>query len=79
MTIVYCTQWNYLPKASRAEEEIKRAYPEADILLVPGSGGVFDVSVKDNLIYSKQQLIGTTTERFPDEGELVALLQKAGF
>jgi selT/selW/selH-like putative selenoprotein len=33
--------------------------------LIPGSGGIFDVTVDGTLVYSKDQ-----TGRFPDPGEV---------
>jgi len=35
-------------------------------VLIEGGGGIFDVCVDGNMIYSKHQ-----TGRFPDEGELL--------
>jgi len=51
--------------------ELKQAFG-AQAKLVEGSGGVFDVTVDGRLVYSKDK-----TGRFPDEGEVVALLQKS--
>jgi selenoprotein W-related protein len=39
--------------------------------LTPGGGGVFDVSVDGKTVFSKK-LVG----RFPEPGEVVALLKK---
>ncbi|MBV5278518.1 MAG: hypothetical protein J0647_05725, partial [Campylobacteraceae bacterium] len=33
----------------------------------------------DKLIFSKTELIGTSTERFPEVGEITSLMKKAGF
>ena len=38
-------------------------------ILTPGSGGIFDVSLNDNLIFSKHKL-----GRFPNDGEVAELL-----
>ncbi len=38
--------------------------------LVASSGGVYEVSVDDRLIFSKKAL-----SRFPDEGEIVGLIR----
>ncbi|MBH81548.1 MAG: hypothetical protein CMQ49_13660 [Gammaproteobacteria bacterium] len=40
-----------------------------DARLIPGGGGIFDVEVDGQLVYSKYQ-----TGEFPDEAELVAEL-----
>jgi len=38
--------------------------------LVPGSGGVFDVTVDGAVIFSKKSV-----GRFPEEGEIIGMLQ----
>jgi len=43
----------------------------AESTLIPGGGGVFDVSVDGKLIFSKKSV-----GRFPEPGEIVGLLQK---
>ncbi|GBF34849.1 hypothetical protein DCCM_3969 [Desulfocucumis palustris] len=40
-----------------------------DITLVPSSGGVFEVTVNDRLLFSKRQ-----TGRFPNAGEIEGML-----
>ena len=75
VTITYCTQWNFLPKASRAEEEIKSVNSDAQVLLVPSTGGVFEVEVDGKLIFSKKEDVGTSENRFPNDGELLELLK----
>lgn len=51
--------------------ELKKAFG-VTAKLVEGSGGVFDVTVDGKLAYSKDK-----TGRFPDDGEVVELLQKS--
>jgi selT/selW/selH-like putative selenoprotein len=57
------------------EAELKAAYPDSDVALVKGEGGIFDVKCDGTLVYSKQQ-----TARFPGEGEVAGLIKqkKAG-
>ena len=43
-----------------------------DADLIPGGGGIFDVTVDGALIYSKHQ-----TGEFPDEGKLIGELSDA--
>ncbi len=64
ITIEYCQKWNYKPRASSLEAEIKEKY-NADIDLLASSGGVFEVTVDEKLIYSKKEF-----GRFPEEGEV---------
>lgn len=61
------------------KEEIERAYKEAEVFLIPKRGGFFDIIVDDKPIFSKTEKVGTTTERFPEVGEIVSLMKKAGF
>jgi selenoprotein W-related protein len=42
----------------------------AEIELISSSGGVFEVVVDDQLVFSKKSL-----QRFPEEGEITMLLQ----
>lgn len=74
--IYYCTMWNYMPHAARVAEEIKHAYNNANITLVPASGGHFVVEANGKIIFSKRDLIGCESERFPKEGEILALLKE---
>ena len=46
-------------------EKITGAIP----ILTPGSGGIFDVKLNGNLIFSKHKL-----GRFPNDGEVAELL-----
>lgn len=68
--IIYCGMWNYEPQASRLEEEIKSVYSDAQVTLVRGSGGVFEVSLDEELIFSKKEL-----DRFPNDGEILNLIK----
>ena len=43
----------------------------AESTLIPGGGGVFDVSVDGKIIFSKKSV-----GRFPEPGEIVGMLQK---
>lgn len=51
-------------------DEIKEGFAEASVEIIEGSGGVFEVTVDDSLIYSKKE-----TGRFPEEGELISLMK----
>lgn len=68
-----------MPKAFRAKEEIQRAFPEAEISILPKRGGYFDIIVNEILIFSKTEKIGIPIERFPEAGEIVGLLKMAGY
>ena len=52
VSIEYCTSWGYLNQALSLRESIERQFGiKAE--LVKGMGGVFEVSVNDNLLFSK--------------------------
>ena len=69
ITIQYCTSWGYLNQALSLRESIERQFGiKAE--LVKGMGGVFEVSVNDNLLFSKKEL-----GRFPDENEIEDLIE----
>ncbi len=51
-------------------EELRKTF-NANVTLVPGSGGVFDVTADGKLVYSKTQ-----TGRFPNSGEVVKILKE---
>lgn len=49
--------------------ELKKEFPDAEIRLVPSSGGVFEVTADGNLIFSKKAL-----RRHPQAGEILRLI-----
>ena len=71
ISIEYCAMWNYLPKASSLEVELKNNFPQADISLISSGGGVFEISLNDDLIFSKKAL-----NRFPEGGEIKKLIME---
>jgi len=68
--IVFCTQWNYKPKAVVTAEEIEKNF-DIKVNLIGGSGGIFDVKLEDKIIYSKHD-----RRRFPQEGEMTEILKR---
>ena len=69
ISIEYCAMWNYLPKASSLEVELKNNFPQANISLISSGGGVFEISLNGDLIFSKKAL-----NRFPESGEIKKLI-----
>lgn len=51
------------------EDELKTAFSDISVQLVPGHGGVFEVTLDNNLIYAK-----SNTGRFPDAGEVTDII-----
>ena len=66
LSIRYWGMWNYLPQASRLEASIKEKHPSAEVTLIEGSGGEFEVTFNGDLIFSKKEL-----ERFPEDEEIL--------
>ncbi|MCP4749696.1 MAG: SelT/SelW/SelH family protein [Proteobacteria bacterium] len=58
-----------MPKATSLVEKIK-GQMEINEKLVPSGGGVFEVKVDGDLIFSKKKV-----GRFPDENEIIEVLK----
>ena len=71
VSIEYCNMWNYLPQASSLEVELKSKFEHVNIELISSGGGVFEIILDNNLIFSKKAL-----ERFPEEGEVEKLIRE---
>lgn len=53
------------------EEELQTAFgPDAQVALIAGSGGVFEIVVDGRRIFSKKQ-----SGRFPEDGEILGLIK----
>jgi selenoprotein W-related protein len=50
--------------------ELKQAWPDTDVRLIPSSGGVFEVKVDGELLFSKREL-----RRHAEPGEVVRLIR----
>jgi selenoprotein W-related protein len=50
---------------------MKAEFPRAEVRLVEGSGGVFEVTVDGSLVFSKKKL-----GRHAEPGEVVGLMRK---
>ncbi len=72
ISIEYCAQWNYLPRASSLEAELKSKFPKIETKLISSGGGVFEIKLNGNLIFSKK-----AKNRFPDDGEVEILIKQA--
>jgi selenoprotein W-related protein len=65
--IVYCTQCRWLLRAAWLAQELLTTF-EADVgevALIPGTGGVFEVRVEDEIVWSRKQV-----GRFPEIKEI---------
>ena len=70
MSIEYCTMWGYLDKALSLRETIEKQFGiKAE--LIKGTGGVFEVTLNNSLIFSKKEL-----GRFPDDDEISDIIDE---
>ena len=68
ISITYCSKWNYKPRASSMEEELRNRFG-ANVKLIAGSGGEYEIVVDGKKIFSKREL-----NRFPNDGEIEQLI-----
>ena len=72
VTITYCTQCRWLLRAAWLAQELLTTF-EAElsgVTLAPGSGGVFEVRVGDEVVWSRKE-----AGRFPEAAELKRLVR----
>ena len=70
INIEYCTSWGYLNQALSLRESIERQFGiKAE--LIKGTGGVFEVTLNNSLIFSKKEL-----GRFPDDNEIKNIIDE---
>lgn len=75
--IHYCVVWNNLPQASRLEEELKGNFPNININLIKGSGGIFKVLVEGKEVFNKDNIsLMDNRSFFPDEGEITTIIKE---
>lgn len=67
VTLTYCTQCRWLLRAAWMAQELLSSFEDelAEVALRPGHGGVFDVTVDEQLVWSR-----AAEGRFPDIKEL---------
>ncbi len=73
LSIEYCTSWGYVPKAVGLAEKLLREHKIkiSSLIIVPSTGGVFEVKLDDELIFSKKSL-----GRFPEEDEVEKIVRE---
>ena len=69
ISIEYCGEWNYYPRAASLAEAIKRELG-LDAKLIKSGGGVFEVMANKKLIFSKKE-----QHRFPEDQEVLESLK----
>jgi selenoprotein W-related protein len=70
--IVYCTQCHWLLRAAWMAQELLTTFETelAEVALVPGMGGIFEVRVDGVTIFSRKE-----QGRFPESKELKQLIR----
>lgn len=70
--IEYCTQCRWLMRAAWMAQELLTTFEGevGEVALVPGRGGVFDVRVEGDVVFSRQH-----QRRFPEARELKQLVR----
>jgi selenoprotein W-related protein len=70
--IEYCTQCRWLLRAAWMAQELLTTFTEelGEVALIPGTGGVFDIRINDELIWSRAEAHG-----FPDIKQLKQLVR----
>lgn len=74
LRIEYCTAWGYIDRAVALTKNLLNEHKNniEELIIVPSSGGVFEISVNDKNIFSKKEL-----NRFPEDGEVEKLVREA--
>lgn len=72
ISIEYCTSWGYLGRAVALAENVLNSYKNSleMVSMIPSSGGVFEIKIDDELIFSKKELI-----RFPNDNEVEGIIK----
>ena len=71
VSIQFCAECDYEPRALELAAEVRKAYPDAEIDLVPAGDGKFDVKCDDVDVFEKLK-----KGRFPGPGEVLGLLAR---
>jgi selenoprotein W-related protein len=67
VSITYCTQCHWLLRAAWLAQELLSTFAAelGEVALQPGSGGIFEIRVEDELIWSRR-----AQGRFPEAKEI---------
>ena len=69
---IYCTQCNWMLRTTWMAQELFSTFQDeiGEIAIIPGYGGIFEIRVNDELIFSRKEM-----NRFPDIKELKQLIR----
>ena len=73
ISIEYCTSWAYLGRAVALSRSILKEHEDkvTGLTLIPSHGGVYEIRLNDELIFSKKEL-----DRYPEKDEVEDLVRK---
>lgn len=76
IAILFCTQCNWMLRAAWMAQELLSTFGQdlAEVALVPGTGGVFEVRVDETLAWSR-----AVEGRFPEAKELKQRVRDIAF
>lgn len=71
LRIRYCSQCRWLTRAAWLAQELLTTFPtHIEVLLSPGTGGIFEVSLDDEVLFARD-----VEGRFPEPKELKQLVR----
>ncbi|NJN89399.1 MAG: SelT/SelW/SelH family protein [Leptolyngbyaceae cyanobacterium SL_5_14] len=72
LEITYCTQCRWLLRAAWMAQELLTTFTTeiGEVAMVPGTGGIFEVRLEEELIFSRKE-----QGRFPESKELKQLVR----
>lgn len=72
LSIEYCTSWAYLGRAVALARTILTEHKNGfkELTLIPSEGGVLEVVLNDELVWSKKEL-----DRYPEKGEVEEIVK----
>lgn len=73
ISIEYCTGWGYLGRAVALSRSILAQHKNEieELKIIPSEGGVLEVSLNDELIFSKKEL-----NRYPEKNEIEEIIKE---
>lgn len=73
LLIEYCTAWGYIGRAVALARSVLNEHKNtiSELTLIPSSGGVFEVTLNNKLLFSKKEL-----DRFPEKDEVENIINE---
>lgn len=74
ISITYCTSWGYIGRAVALTRSLLNEHKNnlEMVKLIPSEGGVFEIHLGEDLIFSKKEL-----DRYPEKDEVEDLIRDA--